>query len=85
MPQSTQQGQVAGNGRMAAQQPGQVKREGILMKLGHVTTAGLYVKVCQSVIGRNKGNSETAEILGRRTKNNPGIGWDARCWKDGGC
>ena len=79
LPQSTQQGQghVADNGRMAAQQPGQVKQEGILMKLGRNLTAVAREGMLDPVIGRNKEIQETAEILGRRTKNNPILVGDA--------
>ena len=77
LPQSTQQGHVAGNGRMAAQQPGQVKQEGILMKLGRNLTAEAREGMLDPVIGRNKEIQETAEILGRRTKNNPVLVGDA--------
>ncbi|MDN6260867.1 MAG: ATP-dependent Clp protease ATP-binding subunit, partial [Staphylococcus simulans] len=78
LPQGSQQaGQVAGNGRPMAQQPGQVKQEGMLAKLGRNLTQEARDGLLDPVIGRNKEIQETAEILGRRTKNNPVLVGDA--------
>ncbi|CAM3176925.1 AAA family ATPase [Leuconostoc rapi] len=73
-----QQAPTAGNGRMVApQQPGQVKQEGMLAKLGRNLTQEARDGLLDPVIGRNKEIQETAEILGRRTKNNPVLVGDA--------
>lgn len=73
-----QQAATASNGRMATQQqPGQVKQEGILTKLGRNLTQEARDGLLDPVIGRNKEIQETAEILGRRTKNNPVLVGDA--------
>ena len=77
LPQGGQQGQVSGNGRMTAQQPGQPKQEGMLAKLGRNLTQEARDGLLDPVIGRNKEIQETAEILGRRTKNNPVLVGDA--------
>lgn len=77
LPQGGQQEQVSGNGRMTAQQPGQPKQEGMLAKLGRNLTQEARDGLLDPVIGRNKEIQETAEILGRRTKNNPVLVGDA--------
>lgn len=68
---------VAGNGRPAAQQPGQVKDGGMLAKLGRNLTQEARDGLLDPVIGRNREIQETAEILSRRTKNNPVLVGDA--------
>ncbi|HAT54309.1 MAG TPA: ATP-dependent Clp protease ATP-binding subunit, partial [Lactobacillus sp.] len=73
------------NGRLAAaQQPqdgqGAVKnskQQGILEKLGRNLTQEARDGKLDPVIGRNKEIQETAEILSRRTKNNPILVGDA--------
>ncbi|ADG40463.1 MULTISPECIES: AAA family ATPase [Leuconostoc] len=78
LPNGQQQAPTAGNGRMVApQQPGQVKQEGMLAKLGRNLTQEARDGLLDPVIGRNKEIQETAEILGRRTKNNPVLVGDA--------
>lgn len=77
LPQGTGQQQVSGNDQVAAQQPGQVKQEGMLAKLGRNLTQEARDGLLDPVIGRNKEIQETAEILGRRTKNNPVLVGDA--------
>ncbi|WP_273707189.1 AAA family ATPase [Leuconostoc mesenteroides] len=70
----------ATNGQPVAQQagqPGQVKQEGMLAKLGRNLTKEARDGLLDPVIGRNKEIQETAEILGRRTKNNPVLVGDA--------
>ncbi|MDF7627566.1 ATP-dependent Clp protease ATP-binding subunit [Lactobacillaceae bacterium L1_55_11] len=71
------QANVAGNGRAAAQQPGQVKNDSILAKMGRNLTQEAKDGLLDPVIGRNKEIQETAEILGRRIKNNPILVGDA--------
>lgn len=70
---------AVGNGQQqeAAQQPGQTKQEGMLAKLGRNLTKEARDGLLDPVIGRNKEIQETAEILGRRTKNNPVLVGDA--------
>lgn len=70
---------AVGNGQPqeAAQQPGQTKQEGMLAKLGRNLTKEARDGLLDPVIGRNKEIQETAEILGRRTKNNPVLVGDA--------
>ncbi|CAK8054915.1 ATP-dependent Clp protease ATP-binding subunit [Eupransor demetentiae] len=68
---------TAGNGRAAAQQPGQVKQDGMLAKLGRNLTEEAKNHMLDPVIGRNKEIQETAEILSRRIKNNPVLVGDA--------
>ena len=78
LPNGQQQAPTAGNGRMVApQQPGQVKQGGMLAKLGRNLTQEARDGLLDPVIGRNKEIQETAEILGRRTKNNPVLVGDA--------
>ena len=64
-------------GRQVAQSQGQPKQEGILAKLGRNLTQEARDGLLDPVIGRNKEIQETAEILGRRTKNNPVLVGDA--------
>ncbi|MBZ6008858.1 ATP-dependent Clp protease ATP-binding subunit [Leuconostoc gelidum subsp. aenigmaticum] len=64
-------------GRQVAQPQGQPKQEGILAKLGRNLTQEARDGLLDPVIGRNKEIQETAEILGRRTKNNPVLVGDA--------
>ena len=64
------------------QQPGQVSQQGkgketILQKLGRNLTEEARQGKLDPVIGRNKEIQETAEILSRRTKNNPVLVGDA--------
>ncbi|WP_125571811.1 AAA family ATPase [Lacticaseibacillus songhuajiangensis] len=60
------------NGENAA-----VKKGGILEKLGRNLTAEAEAGMLDPVIGRDKEIQETAEILSRRTKNNPILVGDA--------
>lgn len=53
------------------------KQDGILVKLGHNLTQDARDGKLDPVIGRNKEIQETAEILSRRTKNNPVLVGDA--------
>ena len=50
---------------------GKGKKDGILEKLGRNLTQEARDGKLDPVIGRNKEIQETAEILSRRTKNNP--------------
>ena len=54
-----------------------VNQEGILNRLGRNLTQEAREGMLDPVIGRNKEIQETAEILGRRTKNNPVLVGDA--------
>ncbi|MEX0380067.1 AAA family ATPase [Leuconostoc sp. MS02] len=72
-----QQAQVDGNNRREVAQQGQPKQEGMLAKLGRNLTQEARDGLLDPVIGRNKEIQETAEILGRRTKNNPVLVGDA--------
>ncbi|MDR0899199.1 MAG: AAA family ATPase, partial [Lactobacillaceae bacterium] len=56
---------------------GKVKKDGILAKLGRNLTEEARNGMLDPVIGRNKEIQETAEILSRRTKNNPVLVGDA--------
>ncbi len=58
-------------------QAGPVKQDGILAKLGTNLTEQARQGKLDPVIGRNKEIQETAEILARRTKNNPVLVGDA--------
>ena len=58
-------------------QGGELKQDGILMKLGRNLTEEARQDMLDPVIGRNKEIQETAEILSRRTKNNPVLVGDA--------
>ena len=60
-----------------AAQQGKMKQDGILAKLGTNLTQQARDGKLDSVIGRNKEIQETAEILARRTKNNPVLVGDA--------
>lgn len=63
-----------GRGKQAAQNG---KKQGILEKLGRNLTQEARDGKLDPVIGRNKEIQETAEILSRRTKNNPILVGDA--------
>ncbi|MCH3921747.1 MAG: ATP-dependent Clp protease ATP-binding subunit [Limosilactobacillus sp.] len=65
-PQAHQPGQQAGNGK-----------DSVLQKLGRNLTEEARQGKLDPVIGRNKEIQETAEILSRRTKNNPVLVGDA--------
>ncbi|TAA09236.1 ATP-dependent Clp protease ATP-binding subunit [Streptococcus parasuis] len=56
---------------------GRIKSDGILAKLGRNLTQEAREGKLDPVIGRNKEIQETAEILARRTKNNPVLVGDA--------
>lgn len=58
-------------------QTGNPKQDGILAKLGRNLTEEARQDMLDPVIGRNKEIQETAEILSRRTKNNPVLVGDA--------
>lgn len=58
-------------------QAGAPKQDGILAKLGRNLTEEARQDMLDPVIGRNKEIQETAEILSRRTKNNPVLVGDA--------
>jgi len=78
--QYRQTGQLPGDeGQQSenAQQAGQMKKDGMLAKLGRNLTAEAREGLLDPVIGRNKEIQETAEILSRRTKNNPVLVGDA--------
>ena len=60
-----------------AAQQGQMKKDGILARLGTNLTEEARNGKLDPVIGRNKEIQETAEILARRTKNNPVLVGDA--------
>ena len=60
-----------------AAQQGKMKQDGILAKLGTNLTQQARDGKLDPVIGRNKEIQETAEILARRTKNNPELVGDA--------
>ncbi|MGT2947970.1 AAA family ATPase [Streptococcus devriesei] len=57
--------------------PNAPKKDGILAKLGRNLTDEARAGKLDPVIGRNKEIQETAEILSRRTKNNPVLVGDA--------
>ncbi len=59
------------------QQSPHFKKDGILARLGRNLTAEAREGRLDPVIGRNKEIQETAEILSRRTKNNPVLVGDA--------
>ncbi|USS92633.1 AAA family ATPase [Fructobacillus americanaquae] len=77
LPNGGQPGQTAGNGRPQDVKPGQIKQDGMLAKLGRNLTQEAKDGLLDPVIGRNKEIQETAEILSRRTKNNPVLVGDA--------
>ncbi|WP_288503491.1 AAA family ATPase [uncultured Weissella sp.] len=58
-------------------QNGTMKQDGMLAKLGRNLTQEAREGLLDPVIGRNKEIQETAEILSRRTKNNPVLVGDA--------
>ena len=60
-----------------AAQQGKMKQDGILARLGTNLTQQARDGKLDPVIGRNKEIQETAEILARRTKNNPVLVGDA--------
>ncbi|WP_338360393.1 ATP-dependent Clp protease ATP-binding subunit [Lactobacillus delbrueckii] len=70
-------GQLPGQGQAKNFQGKQKKANGILKKLGRNLTAEAREGKLDPVIGRNKEIQETAEILSRRTKNNPVLVGDA--------
>ncbi|WP_289932819.1 ATP-dependent Clp protease ATP-binding subunit [Lactobacillus delbrueckii] len=70
-------GQLPGQGHAKNFQGKQKKANGILEKLGRNLTAEAREGKLDPVIGRNKEIQETAEILSRRTKNNPVLVGDA--------
>lgn len=61
----------------ASAQQGKMKKDGILARLGTNLTDEARNGKLDPVIGRNKEIQETAEILARRTKNNPVLVGDA--------
>nr|WP_225350879.1 hypothetical protein [Lacticaseibacillus camelliae] len=76
--------QLQQSGRMPAQnaqeipvQEGKPQKKGILEKLGRNLTKEAAAGTLDPVIGRDKEIQETAEILSRRTKNNPILVGDA--------
>ena len=75
-----QTGRLPSNEEMQAAQAAQqskIKQDGILAKLGTNLTQQARDGKLDPVIGRNKEIQETAEILARRTKNNPVLVGDA--------
>ena len=72
-------GQLPADGNEQAQhsQAKGMKQDGILAKLGRNLTEEAREGKLDPVIGRNKEIQETAEILSRRTKNNPVLVGDA--------
>ena len=75
-----QTGRLPSNEEMQAAQAaqqGKMKQDGILARLGTNLTQQARDGKLDPVIGRNKEIQETAEILSRRTKNNPVLVGDA--------
>ena len=75
-----QTGRLPSNEEMQAAQAaqqGKIKQDGILARLGTNLTEQARDGKLDPVIGRNKEIQETAEILARRTKNNPVLVGDA--------
>ena len=75
-----QTGRLPSNEEMQAAQAaqqGKIKQDGILARLGTNLTDEARNGKLDPVIGRNKEIQETAEILARRTKNNPVLVGDA--------
>lgn len=75
-----QTGRLPSNEEMQAAQAAQqskIKQDGILARLGTNLTQQARDGKLDPVIGRNKEIQETAEILARRTKNNPVLVGDA--------
>ena len=68
---------IGRNKEIQAAQQGKMKQDGILAKLGTNLTQQARDGKLDPVIGRNKEIQETAEILARRTKNNPVLVGDA--------
>ncbi|BBD43122.1 ATP-dependent Clp protease ATP-binding subunit [Streptococcus anginosus] len=68
---------VEGQNPQMQGQAGAPKQGGILAKLGRNLTEEARQDMLDPVIGRNKEIQETAEILSRRTKNNPVLVGDA--------
>lgn len=75
--QTGQLPQTEGAQAISPQAEGQMKQDGILAKLGRNLTEDVRQGKLDPVIGRNKEIQETAEILARRTKNNPVLVGDA--------
>ena len=75
--QTGQLPQTEGAQAISPQAEGQMKQDGILTKLGRNLTEDARQGKLDPVIGRNKEIQETAEILARRTKNNPVLVGDA--------
>ena len=73
LPKQVAQGQTS----QMQGQAGGLKQDGILAKLGRNLTEEARQDMLDPVIGRNKEIQETAEILSRRTKNNPVLVGDA--------
>ncbi|MFT8470599.1 MAG: ATP-dependent Clp protease ATP-binding subunit [Oenococcus sp.] len=69
--------EMADGQTVVAQRPEQIKKTGILAKLGRNLTEEARQGKLDPVVGRNKEIQETAEILSRRTKNNPILVGDA--------
>lgn len=72
-----QTGHLPTDEEIQAAQQGKIKQDGILAKLGTNLTEQARNGKLDPVIGRNKEIQETAEILARRTKNNPVLVGDA--------
>lgn len=76
--QYRQTGKLPGNAEYQEDAPTSApKEDGILAKLGTNLTERARANELDPVIGRNKEIQETAEILSRRTKNNPVLVGDA--------
>lgn len=76
--QYRQTGKLPGNAEYQEGAPSSApKEDGILAKLGTNLTERARANELDPVIGRNKEIQETAEILSRRTKNNPVLVGDA--------
>lgn len=76
--QYRQTGKLPGNAEYQEGAPTSTsKKDGILAKLGTNLTERARANELDPVIGRNKEIQETAEILSRRTKNNPVLVGDA--------
>ena len=75
--QFRQTGQLPGAKSAPTAKAAQPASQGMLAKLGRNLTAEAKAGKLDPVIGRNKEIQETAEILSRRTKNNPVLVGDA--------
>lgn len=76
--QYRQTGKLPGNAEYQEGAPSSApKEDGILAKLGTNLTERARANELDPIIGRNKEIQETAEILSRRTKNNPVLVGDA--------